>query len=163
MKSPPSIFSDSVKKFLPSLGIIAFILVLTQCETMDVEEAAAGLTITVEGTLFYPDEVGATIIVPTGAQVIGAGGKDCHYIVQTGGSLTAHAGESNTFKIQSGGHFRGFLHPATNCVVIYEEGAIIEPEQGGPGTRFEALQKSSLKVGWVAEPVSNLAAKREDA
>jgi hypothetical protein len=139
LKSPPSIFSRSLKKVLASLGVIALALILAQCETMDTGEAVSGPTITVEGTLFYPDEVGATFIVPTGAQVIGAGGKDCHYIVQTGGSLTAHAGESNTFKIQSGGHFRGFSHPATNCVVTYEAGAIIEPEQGGPGTRFEAL------------------------
>lgn len=103
------------------------------------ETAAAAQTLTVQGTLFYPDEVGVTYIVPTGAQVIGAGGKDCHYIVQAGGSVTAHSGEGNSFKIQSGGHFRGFLHPATNCVVTYEAGAIIELEQGGPGTRFEAL------------------------
>ncbi|MEM7602060.1 MAG: hypothetical protein AAF357_11680 [Verrucomicrobiota bacterium] len=106
---------------------------------METNASANGPTITVEGTLFYPDEVGATFIIPTGAQVIGAGGKNCHYIVQTGGSLTAHAGEGNTFKVMTGGHFRGFLHPATNCVVTYESGAIVETEQSGPGTRFEAL------------------------
>lgn len=99
----------------------------------------SGPTITVEGTMFYPDEVGATYIVPTGAQVIGAGGKDCHFIVQRGGSITAHSGEGNTYKIHAGGHFRGFTHPATNCIVTYEEGAILEPEQGGAGTKFEAL------------------------
>ncbi|MEM1442042.1 MAG: hypothetical protein AAGF67_06840 [Verrucomicrobiota bacterium] len=106
---------------------------------METDSKKSGRTVNVEGTLFYPDEVGVTYVIPSGAQVIGAGGKDCHYIVHQGGSITAHAGEGNTFKIHSGGHFRGFNHPATNCVVTYEPGAIIEPEQSGPGTRFEAL------------------------
>ncbi|MDF1658688.1 MAG: hypothetical protein P1U58_13820 [Verrucomicrobiales bacterium] len=139
MKSPSSIFSEFPPKALRGFFLAALAMTLSQCETMETGETASGPTITVEGTLFYPDEVGATIIIPVGAQVIGAGGKDCHYIVQAGGSLTAHSGESNTFKINAGGHFRGFSHPATNCVVTYEEGAIIEPELGGPGTRFEAL------------------------
>ncbi len=128
-----------MRSLLKSAAILGVAMTLCQCETMDTTGSASGPTVTVDGTLFYPDEVGATFIVPTGAQVIGAGGKDCHYIVQSGGSITAHAGEGNTFKIQAGGHFRGFAHTATNCVVTYEAGAIIEPEQGGPGTRFEAL------------------------
>lgn len=106
---------------------------------METGSAGSGPTVTVQGTLFYPDEVGATYVIPAGAQIVGAGGKDCHYIVHSGGSITAHSGEGNTFKIHSGGHFRGFNHPATNCIVTYEEGAILEPEQGGPGTKFEAL------------------------
>lgn len=128
-----------MKGLLRSAALIGIALVFSHCETMDTAGTASGATVTVEGTLFYPDELGSTFIVPAGAQVIGAGGKDCHYIVQSGGSLTAHAGEGNTFKIESGGQFRGFAHTATNCVVTYEAGAIIEPEQGGPGTRFEAL------------------------
>jgi len=139
LKSPSSIFLKYPAHLLRSAAIAAFAMALSQCETMETGDAGTGLTVTVEGTLFYPDEVGATFIVPTGAQVIGAGGVDCHYIVQTGGSLTAHAGERNTFQVQSGGHFRGFANEATDCVVTYEAGAIIEPEQGGPGTRFEAL------------------------
>ena len=113
-------------------------LLLTQCETVDGSgSGGASKTVTVSGTLFYPDETNTTFIVPEGAQIIGAGGRSCHYNVHQGGSLTAHAGESNTFKIKSGGHFRGFAHPATQCTVIYEPGAIIEREQAGPGTRFE--------------------------
>ncbi|MDF1826604.1 MAG: hypothetical protein P1U68_18315 [Verrucomicrobiales bacterium] len=128
-----------MKGFFRCAVFIGVALLFSHCETMDTTGSTGGATVTVEGTLFYPDEVGATFIVPAGAQVIGAGGKDCHYIVRSGGSLTAHAGEGNTFKIETGGQFRGFAHTATNCVVTYESGAIIEPEQGGPGTRFEAL------------------------
>lgn len=116
--------------------IVAAAALLIQCETME-DSDGPSKTITVEGTLFYPDESNTTFIVPEGAQVIGAGGKNCHYIVHKGASLTAHAGESNTFKIRSGGHFRGFAHPATQCTVVFEAGAIIEQEQAGPGTRFE--------------------------
>lgn len=102
-------------------------------------EGAAASSMTVQGTMFYPDELNTTFIVPAGAQIIGAGGKDCHFIVQEGGSVTAHTGEGNTYKIAAGGHFRGFAHPATNCVVTFQPGAVIEQEQGGPGTRFESL------------------------
>ncbi|MDF1853451.1 MAG: hypothetical protein P1U85_21620 [Verrucomicrobiales bacterium] len=126
-----------MNSILRSFLIVVFAAALTQCETMEGNAAGTTKTITVEGTLFYPDEANTTFIVPEGAQVIGAGGKNCHYIVHKGASLTAHAGESNTFRIKSGGHFRGFAHPATKCTVVYESGAIIEREQMGPGTRFE--------------------------
>ena len=109
-------------------------VLLTQCETLDTV-ADAG-TIIVEGTQFYPDETGLTYIVPEGAQIIGAGGSNCHYIVQGGGSLVAHSGGGNTYKIETGGHFRGFTHPAEDCTVTFEEGALIEQEETGPGTRF---------------------------
>lgn len=109
---------------------------LTQCETM---EGAAGSTpakpeVVVEGTLFYPDETGLSYRVPSGAQVIGAGGTDCVFIIESGGSVAAHCGMNNSYRVKSGGHFRGFAHPATNCTVTYEAGAIIEQEQLGPGT-----------------------------
>lgn len=91
---------------------------------------------TVEGTLFYPDAKGVTYRVPTGAQIIGAGGSDCVFIVETGGSVVAHSGSGNSYRIKSGGHFRGFTHPATNCTITYEAGAVIEQEQVGPGTTF---------------------------
>ncbi|MDF1862545.1 MAG: hypothetical protein P1U87_20175 [Verrucomicrobiales bacterium] len=127
-----------MNKFLTSALLISLPFLLTRCETMETSGSPAK-SLTVQGTLFYPDEVNTTFIVPAGAQVIGAGGKDCHFIVQEGGSVTAHAGENNTFKIATGGHFRGFAHPATNCVVTYQDGAVVEREQMGPGTRFEAL------------------------
>ncbi|MCG8598875.1 MAG: hypothetical protein MI807_01925 [Verrucomicrobiales bacterium] len=114
-------------------------LLVTQCETTETGGGSPAKTMTVQGTLFYPDEVNTTFIVPTGAQVIGASGKNCHFIVHEGGSVTAHAGDGNTFKIAKGGHFRGFAHSATNCIVTYQAGAVIEQEQLGPGTRFEPL------------------------
>lgn len=116
--------------------VVAVAASLSQCESME-GSGGSSKTIKVEGTLFYPDATNTTFIVPEGAQVIGAGGRNCHYIVHKGASLTAHAGDSNTFKIKSGGHFRGFAHPATKCTVVYESGAIIEQEQTGPGTRFQ--------------------------
>jgi len=113
---------------------------LVGCETTDTGKApGSGGTVTVQGTVFYPDQGNTTYIVPAGAQVIGAGGKNCHFIVREGGSLTAHSGDGNTYRIQSGGHFRGFAHPARDCTVSYESGAIIEKEEAGPGTRFQAL------------------------
>lgn len=119
------------------------LLALTQCETMDSSDSGSGgggnRTVTVQGTLFYPDESNTTFIVPAGAQIIGAGGNTCHYIVREGGSITAHSGDSNTFKIEKGGHFRGFAHPANNCTVAYEPGAVVEKEQAGPGTKFVGL------------------------
>jgi len=126
---------------IPSLLLSAvLVLVLTRCETMETGTGGGSSeTITVTGTLFYPDESDTTFIVPAGAQVIGAGGRNCRYIVQEGGSLTAHAGEGNTFRIHSGGQFRGFAHPATQCTVKFESGAIIEREQTGPGTTFQPL------------------------
>tara|TARA_R110002096_G_scaffold24120_1_gene76269 strand:+ start:1444 stop:1824 length:381 start_codon:yes stop_codon:yes gene_type:complete len=120
-------------------GLFALVLpiLLTRCETMDT--AGSGGTIQVEGTSFYPDEKGKTFIVPQGAQVVGASGTNCHYIVKNGASLVAHTGNGNTYKIESGGHFRGFAHPATNCTVTYEVGAIVEKEQEGDGTQFVGL------------------------
>lgn len=103
-------------------------------ETSD--SAGTGGSVTVEGTLFYPDAKGVTYRVPTGAQIIGAGGSDCVFIVENGGSVVAHSGAGNSYRIKSGGHFRGFTHPATNCTITYEAGAVIEQEQVGPGTTF---------------------------
>ncbi|MDA9922288.1 hypothetical protein N9406_00395 [Verrucomicrobiales bacterium] len=125
-------------KCFAAMAILALPLLFTQCETMDMGGSPAK-SMTVQGTLFYPDEVNTTFIVPAGAQVIGANGKDCHFIVHEGGLVTAHAGDGNTFKIAKGGHFRGFAHSATNCIVTYQAGAVIEQELLGPGTRFEPL------------------------
>ena len=123
-----------MRVYLRFLGVLLAPVLLTQCETMDIV-ADAG-TIIVEGTQFYPDEIGVTYIVPEGAQIIGAGGSNCHFVVKKGGSLVAHSGGSNTYKIEAGGHFRGFVHPAEDCTVTYEAGAFLEQEQSGPGTRF---------------------------
>lgn len=115
---------------------IAAIALLTQCETLDTGLVGGGGSTTVQGTLFYPDEKGVTYRVPSGAQIIGAGGIDCVYIVESGGSVVAHSGKGNSYRIKSGGHFRGFTHPATDCTVTYEAGAIVETEQAGSGTTF---------------------------
>lgn len=130
-----------MKVSLRCLAGIACMVVLSQCETLETSgSATTGVgtsgTITVEGTSFYPDETGVTFIVPAGAQVIGAGGTNCRYLVQEGGSLTAHSGRGNVYEIKSGGHFRGFAHPATSSTVTYEPGATIEQEESGPETRF---------------------------
>jgi len=114
----------------------AILLLLTQCETMDTANVGKSGTITVQGTSFYPDETGFTYIVPSGAQIVGAGGTNCRFIVQEGGSLTAHSGKGNVYEIKRGGHFRGFTHPAEASTVEYEAGAIIEQEESGPGTQF---------------------------
>lgn len=128
-----------MKSLLQWFPVLPLLVLFTQCETMDTSEPGDGGTIRVQGTVFYPDTKGTTYIVPAGAQVVGAGGTDCRYLVEQGGSLTAHSGNGNQYRIRSGGHFRGFAHPATNCVVGYEAGALIETEQAGPGTRFEAM------------------------
>lgn len=125
--------------FLSGICLIASALLLTQCETMDTMETTApgsASSVVVTGTLFYPDERGVTYRVPAGAQVIGAGGVDCIYIIETGGSVTAHSGNGNSYRVKTGGHFRGFTHPATECTITYEAGAVIEQEQIGPGTTF---------------------------
>ncbi len=111
-------------------------LFLAQCETLDGGPAGSGGSRTVQGTEFYLDEKGITYRVPAGAQVIGAGGIDCVYIIENGGSVVAHSGTRNSYRVKAGGHFRGFAHPATNCTVTYEEGAVVEQEEVGPGTRF---------------------------
>ena len=64
------------------LSIVVLSLSLTQCETVDGPgSGGSAKTVTVTGTLFYPDEANTTFIVPEGAQIIGAGGRSCHYIV----------------------------------------------------------------------------------
>ncbi len=121
---------------LRALCPILLALLLVQCETVEFSAAGSSGSVTVQGTLFYPDEKGMTYRVPAGAQIIGAGGIDCIYLVEDGGSVVAHSGKGNSYRIKSGGHFRGFAHPATDCTVTYEAGAIVEQEQTGPGTKF---------------------------
>jgi hypothetical protein len=122
--------------FLTGICLTAIALLLTQCETMDTTAPVSASSVVVTGTLFYPDERGVTYRVAAGAQVIGAGGVDCIYIIETGGSVTAHSGNGNSYRVKTGGHFRGFTHPATECTITYEPGAVIEQEQIGPGTTF---------------------------
>lgn len=129
-----------MKKLILSFCLFAVSLLLCHCKTMEEASSAPDArNVTVEGTLFYPDETNVTYTVPAGAQVIGAGGTTCRYIIEAGGSVTAHAGTSNTFEVKSGGHFRGFTHPATNCTVQYEVGSVIEQEQVGVGTQFVSI------------------------
>lgn len=116
--------------------LLGAVLLLSQCETMETGAAGSAGTITVQGTMFYPDEKGITYRVPAGAQIIGAGGIDCVYLIESGGSVVAHSGAGNSYRVKSGGHFRGFTHPATDCTITYEPGAIIEQEQIGAGTTF---------------------------
>lgn len=125
-----------MRLLLPALAFPLFSLLLTSCETLETGAAGTTGTITVQGTLFYPDEKGYTYRVPAGAQIIGAGGSDCIFIIENGGSVVAHSGNGNSYRVRSGGHFRGFAHPATDCNVTYEAGALIEQEQAGPGTNF---------------------------
>ena len=132
-----------MSRLIPVVLSLVAPLVLCRCETMENGGDGSGGTVTVQDTLFYPDESDTTFVVPEGARIVGAGGTNCHYLVQKGGSLTTHAGRNNTYKIESGGHFRGFAHPATSCTVTYEPGAIMEVEERGPGTRFVALDGRS--------------------
>ena len=103
---------------------------------METGTAGAAGSTTVQGTMFYPDEKGMTYQVPSGAQIIGAGGIDCVFIIESGGSVVAHTGSGNSYRVKSGGHFRGFTHPAIDCTITFEPGAIIEQEQVGVGTTF---------------------------
>lgn len=112
---------------------------MVQCNSVETESAAAPAKIRIEGTVFYPDETGLCYLVGAGQQIIGAGGINCTYEVESGGVLEAHSGEGNTYLINSGGTFRGFANPATDCVVRYETGAIIEMTESGPGTTFVPL------------------------
>ena len=121
---------------LQGILLLSTLLLLTQCETMESGLTTTTRTVAVEGTLFYPDETSVTYQVPAGAQIIGAGGTDCVFIIESGGSVTAHSGKGNSYRVKSGGQFRGFTHPATDCTITYEPGAIIEQEQIGPGTTF---------------------------
>mgnify|MGYP006081289879 CR=1 FL=1 len=129
-----------MKQLILPFFFITGSLLLCQCKTMeDNDSGPAARSVSVNGTVFYPDETNVTYQVPAGAQVIGAGGTNCRFVIEAGGSVTAHAGTSNTFEVKSGGHFRGFTHPATNCTVKYEPGAVIEQEQVGEGTQFLSL------------------------
>ncbi|MDF1756402.1 MAG: hypothetical protein P1U89_26680 [Verrucomicrobiales bacterium] len=120
-----------------NLLAIAFLpLLLCQCVTTE-QATVKSPPITVQGTLFYPDEANQTYIVPAGAEIVGAGGNNCRYIVENGGKLTAHSGTDNTYKIKQGGFFKGFAHPANNCRVQYQNGAQIEKVQGGSEVAFE--------------------------
>ncbi len=116
--------------------LLAAAMALTQCETLEPGAGGGGGSVTVAGTMFYPDEKGITYRVPAGAQIIGAGGIDCVFVIESGGSVVAHSGKNNSYRVKGGGHFRGFAHPATDCTVTYEAGALVEQEQTGPGTRF---------------------------
>jgi len=111
-------------------------VVFTQCETM---ESSGPNTVHVTDRLFYPDGQDLTYVVLPGAEIVGAGGVNCTFIVEAGGRLEAHAGSGNTYRIKNGGIFKGFLHPAENCVVEFAPGAEIESINGGPGTRFVPL------------------------
>ncbi|MDP4584007.1 MAG: hypothetical protein NWT04_08795 [Verrucomicrobiales bacterium] len=122
--------------FLTGTFLTVTVLLLTQCETIDTSAPGSVSSMVVTETLFYPDERGVTYRVPAGVQVIGAGGVDCIYIIENGGSVMAHSGDGNSYRVKAGGHFRGFTHPATNCTVTYEAGAVIEQEEVGPGTTF---------------------------
>lgn len=119
-------------KRLP-FAALASALLLAGCETLD--SGSAG-TIQVEGRCHFPDGEGVTYRVKPGAEIIGAGGIGCTFVIEPGARLEAHSGSDNTYKIKSGGYFRGFAHPAQNCVVQYEPGAVVEPLETGPGTRF---------------------------
>jgi hypothetical protein len=123
-----------MKAVLHGFCLALFALFLSQCETIDSGMAGSSGSVTVAGTMFSPDEKGMTYRVPAGAQIIGAGGTDCVFIIESGGSVVAHSGSGNSYRVKSGGHFRGFAHPATNCTVSYEAGALIEQEQTGTGT-----------------------------
>lgn len=125
-----------MKPILRAICLLGAVFLLAHCETMDTGAAGTAGTITVQGTMFYPDEKGITYRVPAGAQIIGAGGIDCVYLIESGGSVVAHSGSGNSYRVKSGGHFRGFTHPATDCTITFEPGAIIEQEQIGTGTTF---------------------------
>ncbi len=125
-----------MKPVFRAIGLLGAVFLLAHCETMDTGAAGTAGTITVQGTMFYPDEKGITYRVPAGAQIIGAGGIDCVYLIESGGSVVAHSGSGNSYRVKTGGHFRGFTHPATDCTITFEPGAIIEQEQIGTGTTF---------------------------
>jgi hypothetical protein len=125
-----------MKPVFRGICLLGAVLLLSQCETMETGPAGAAGSTTVQGTMFYPDEKGMTYRVPSGAQIIGAGGIDCVFIIESGGSVVAHTGSGNSYRVKSGGHFRGFTHPATDCTITFEPGAIIEQDQVGAGTTF---------------------------
>ncbi|PAW64192.1 MAG: hypothetical protein B9S36_02985 [Verrucomicrobiia bacterium Tous-C2TDCM] len=122
-----------------AICLLGAVFSLSQCETMETGAAGSAGSTTVQGTVFYPDEKGMTYLVPAGAQIIGAGGIDCVFIIESGGSVVAHTGSGNSYRVKNGGHFRGFAHPATDCTITFEPGAVIEQEQVGAGTTFVGL------------------------
>jgi hypothetical protein len=74
-----------MKAVLHGFCLALFALFLSQCETIDSGMAGSSGSVTVAGTMFYPDEKGMTYRVPAGAQIIGAGGTDCVFIIESGG------------------------------------------------------------------------------
>jgi len=114
-------------------------LLLCQCVTTE-QAAVRNPPITVEGILFYPDSADQTHIIPAGAEIVGAGGRNCRYIVENGGKITAHSGTDNTYQVKQGGTFKGFVHPARNCKIRYQNGANIERLQAGQGVSYTLVQ-----------------------
>jgi hypothetical protein len=113
------------------------LLPLLFCKCVTTEEAAKkDPPITVQGTLFYPDNANQTYVIPAGAEIIGAGGRNCRFIVENGGRMTAHSGTNNTYEIRTGGSYKGFDHPALNCRVEYQNGARIEKVKEGERVSF---------------------------
>lgn len=119
---------------LKILGFLSIIILLSSCVTTP--KVPAKPPITVEGTLFYPDESNETYIVPKGAEIIGAGGQNCKFIVENGGRMTAHSGTNNTYVVKAGGAFKGFDHPANNCKVRCHAGSSVQPLKAGEGVEF---------------------------
>ncbi len=115
-------------------------VVLCQCVTTQEAAVQKNPPIMVEGTLFYPDDADQTYIVPDGAEIIGACGHNCRYIVKSGGRMTAHSGTNNVYRIEDGGGFKGFDHPAENCQVKYAAGAKVEQVEAGRGVVFSPLR-----------------------
>ncbi len=117
------------------------ILPLLFCKCVTTQETASVQVppVTVQGILYYPDESSRTYIVPAGAEIVGAGGANCRYVVESGGRMTAHTGMENIYEIKAGGSFKGFDHPATNCRVTYHNGAIVEQVQSGSGVVFSLV------------------------
>jgi len=89
--------------------------------------------------MHFPDETGKTYVIPAGSEVIGAGGTNCTFIVEPGGRLEAHSGNGNRYKVKEGGFFKGFIHPAENCVVQFSQRATLEQVEAGPGTSFSMV------------------------
>ena len=128
-----------IPRFYISLAAIFICLTLCQCVTTE-QATSKNPPIRVEGVLFYPDESNQTYIVPAGAEIIGAGGSNCRFIVENGGRMTAHSGTHNTYKVKAGGAFKGFDHPATHCKVEYQNGANVEKVEAGKGVTFSLVR-----------------------
>jgi len=115
-----------------------FVLPCLFCKCTTTQESASVQIppVVVQGIMYYPDESSRTYIVPAGAEIVGAGGVNCRYVVESGGRMTAHTGTENIYEIKAGGSFKGFDHPATNCRVTYHNGASLEQVQAGTGVVF---------------------------